>query len=138
MIVTIEEYFGQWMHGADASAVRIANAEHLIAQVNALAAIAIAAGVIFRSNPKTGTVISGKYYGGFRPQACPEGAPHSAHKEGLAIDLYDPAGEIDAWCENNINRLCDCGIYIEAPTSTQGWSHWTVRRPGSGNRVFLP
>lgn len=34
--------------------------------------------------------------------------------------------------------LEQCGIFIENPNKTIGWSHWTVRAPGSGNRVFMP
>lgn len=98
-------------------------------------------GVEFPDNPKTLTGVSGETLGGFRPQNCDQGAAHSSHKEGFAVDRYDPEGLIDKWCMANSEvggLLESCGIYIEHPDATHGWSHWTIRRPGSGNRVFRP
>ena len=92
----------------------------------------------YKINPKTKSQISGETLGGFRPQSSKVGAPKSSHKEGLAVDLYDPDGAIDSWCMVNFEKMAECGIYIEHPSKTIGWSHWTIKRPGSGNRVFFP
>ena len=137
-MITIEQYFGPWIDDPDATDERKANAAKLLAACSDLEAKAIADGVPFDTNQKTGTGVSGETYGGFRPQACPIGAVHSSHKEGLAVDRYDPEGEIDAWCMAHQDELAACGIYIEHPDYTRGWSHWTIRAPGSGHRVFIP
>lgn len=138
MTITIEQYFGPWAKHPDVTPRRRDNAARLIAAAAVLQAHAVADGVTFRTNPKTGSGVSGTQYGGFRPQSCAQGSSKSAHKEGLAIDLYDPIGEIDAWCLRNLDILELCGIYIEHPSETCGWSHWTIRAPGSGRRVFFP
>lgn len=138
MTMTVEQYFGPWIKHPDATPKRKDNAARLMLAVARLEAHAVADGVMFRINPKTGSGVSGKQYGGFRPQDCPEGAPGSSHKDALAVDRYDPIGEIDAWCLRNLDILELCGIYIEHPSETCGWSHWTIRAPKSGRRVFFP
>lgn len=138
MTMTVEQYFGPWIKHPDATPKRKDNAARLMLAVARLEAHAVADGVVFRINPKTGSGVSGKQYGGFRPQDCPEGAPGSSHKDALAVDRYDPIGEIDAWCLRNLDILELCGIYIEHPSETCGWSHWTIRAPKSGRRVFFP
>jgi hypothetical protein len=95
-------------------------------------------GVNFPVNPRTGSCVSGETYGGFRPQSCPIGSPKSSHKEGMAVDIYDPKGEIDNWCMENLNRLEECGLYLEHPSKTVHWCHVSTRAPGSGRRVFMP
>lgn len=128
-------------HGAspDLTTARLANiTDRLIPAVNLLEARMRAAGVVFPVNPATLTGVSGKTFGGFRPQACPQGAPKSNHKEGLAVDRFDPRGLIDAWCMANLGVLAACGIWIEHPDATAGWSHWQCVPPKSGRRVFLP
>ena len=140
-MITYQEYFGKWLGCEDATEERKSNAIKLLTACRQLELLATADGVRFPINPSTGSRISGTEYGGFRPQSCPIGAPHSAHKEALAVDLYDPNGSIDEWCLDNSGPgglLEQCGIYIENPNKTIGWSHWTVRAPGSGNRVFNP
>ena len=137
-LLTLDQYFGPWRNHPDATKLRRENAVRLLWSVDHLAAIAAADGVVFKPNPKTGSIVSGQQYGGFRPQSCCEGAQNSSHKEGLAVDLYDPIGIVDAWCMRNFDHLEACGIYIEHPTATVGWSHWTIRAPGSGRRAFYP
>jgi hypothetical protein len=137
-MITATEYFGKFHDHPDATNERKSNADTLLDACDALEALADADLVEFPDNPKTGSGVSGTQYGGFRPQDCPEGAPHSSHKEGLAVDRYDPNGRIDAWCMKNLDKLERCGIYIEHPDSTPGWSHWTIRAPASGHRVFFP
>ena len=122
----------------DVTEERKANAVRLLSCVDGLERLALADGVAFPVNAVTHSGVSGSEYGGFRPQSCTIGAPHSAHKEALAVDRYDPDGAIDEWCLANLDKLEECGIYIESPDSTHGWSHWTVRAPGSGHRIFIP
>lgn len=140
-MITEEQYFGRWAHHPDATPQRRMNAHSLLDACAKLQELALADGVVFPDNPLTESGISGNIYGGFRPQDCPQGSVHSSHKEGLGVDRYDPKGEIDAWCtqQSHANGALEkCGIYIEAPSATVGWSHWTIRAPGSGHRVFLP
>ncbi len=137
-MITVDQYFGKWKNCDDATEERRQNAILLLHACSAVEYFAIRDGVEFRDNPATGNNVSGKEFGGFRPQTCPQGAPHSSHKNGEGVDRYDPEDRIDAWCMKNIQVLADCGIYIEHPSATPGWSHWTIRAPKSGNRVFYP
>lgn len=140
-MITLDHYFGLWKDHKDATEERRQNAILLLHACAALQYFAERDGVEFLDNPHTGNNVSGKTYGGFRPQDCPQGAPASSHKQGQGVDRYDPEGLIDAWCMNNAEvggLLETCGIYIEHPEATPGWSHWTTRRPRSGNRVFRP
>ena len=137
-MITIEDYFGKWLGHPDQTPQRTQNAEDLIDACSDLEIFARADGINFLINPVTHTQISGEQYGGFRPQSCTIGAAHSAHKEGLAVDMYDPEGDIDKWCLDHLDRLGHCGIYLENPVNTSGWSHWTIRAPASGKRVFNP
>lgn len=137
-MITIEQYVGVHSDSPDWTKQRQENAEKLLEACANLEEEAVADGVEFPINPSTLSGVSGKTYGGFRPQNCPQGAPNSSHKEGMAVDRYDPKGEIDAWCMANQDRLEAHGIYIEDPSATIGWSHWTTRAPRSGRRVFYP
>lgn len=137
-MITLEEYFGKWIEHPDATDARKENARKLLTACTKLEALARIDCVQFRQNPTTHSQISGSQYGGFRPQEYALGAAHSAHKEGLAVDIYDPDGKIDAWCMANQEKLKQCGIYIEHPYATLSWSHWTIRPPASGNTVFYP
>ena len=137
-MISFEDYFGEWLNHKDATDERKVNAVRLLSCVDGLERLAVADGVAFPVNPVTGSGVSGRDYGGFRPQSCPVGTPHSAHKEALAVDRYDPDGAIDEWCLSNVDKLEQCGIYLEHPNSTKGWSHWTIRPPASGHTVFYP
>lgn len=137
-MISLADYIGPWGNSPDWTSARQANAEKLLAAVNVLMGLAESDGVRFPTNVLTHSQISGAKYGGFRPQDCPQGAPHSNHKEGLAVDLFDPNGEIDAYCMAHLDKLELCGIWIEAPDSTPHWSHWSCVPPHSGNRVFIP
>lgn len=137
-MITLEQYAGMWLTHADFDKSRKRNAARLLDACAKLEAYAAADGVQFPINNKTGSGVSGQHYGGFRPQSCEQGAPSSAHKMALAVDRFDPDGKIDKWCINNLHRLVECGIYIEHPSATPTWSHWTIRAPKSGNRVFYP
>ena len=140
-MISIKDYFGKYEGHADITPARYANAQRLVAKVNTLMAAMMADGVKFPDNPSTKCQVAGTGNGGFRPQDCPVGAPGSAHKMGLAVDLYDPEGEIDNWLNNNIEARGlyeDLGLYFEALSSTIGWSHWSLVAPKSGRRFFIP
>jgi hypothetical protein len=137
-MIAFLEYVGRWVKSPDLTPERITNAHRLLEACTSLENEMVAAGVEFPISPSTKSGVSGQTYGGFRPQSCPIGAPKSAHKEGLAVDRYDPKGDIDKWLLNNPSALERHGIYIEHPSATVGWSHWSIKAPGSGRRIFYP
>jgi len=135
-MITTTQYFGKW--GSDATPTILKAADNLLSKVNALIAHMVACGIEFKANPATNSLVSGHNYGGFRPQDCPEGAPKSAHKVGMAVDLYDPNGKIDAWLLANEKLLDHFGLWFEHPDDTKGWSHFSTRKPKSGKIFFHP
>jgi len=137
-MITLDQYVGPHSKSPSWTKAMKADAFKFLTICAGLYTEMVAAGVVFPINPKTGTCVSGSTFGGFRPPECPQGSPKSSHKEGTGVDWYDPSGVIDDWCISHIARLAHHGIYIEHPSKTQGWSHWTTRRPGSGNRAFYP
>lgn len=138
-MITVEDIIGPWDKSPDLTPERRANiTRHLIPAVWALQQLAKADGIDFPANPLTSTCVSGQRYGGFRPQACSQGAARSNHKEGLAVDVYDPHNAVDQWCFANLDKLERCGIWIEHPDATPHWSHWQCVPPHSGKRVFNP
>ena len=137
-MLTLTEYVGPHFDSDDWTPKRQENAEMLMEACAMLQTTMVAAGVRFPTNPATGSGISGQTFGGFRPQSCPQGAPDSAHKEGLAVDRYDPHGEIDAWLMKHEDVLAEHGIYIEHPDKTIHWSHWSIKPPRSGRHIFWP
>lgn len=140
-MISMQDYIGPWAKSPDWTPARQANAARLLTAVNSLIMVAMQERIALPVNPKTKSQVSGEQYGGFRPQSCPEGAPDSAHKEGLAVDIYDPSGAIDAWLQKSPaaqRKYEELGLYFEHPTKTPGWSHWGLRRPPSGKRFFYP
>jgi hypothetical protein len=137
-MLTIEQLFGKYGSTPDATPEYKANGAVLVRTVNVLMAYMINAGITFKINPLTGSVVSGESLGGFRPKSCPIGASHSAHKEGMAVDIYDPDGKIDSWLFAHEPLLAHFGLYFEHPTATPSWSHWSTRAPTSGHRFFYP
>ncbi len=137
-MITLNQYVGPHSASPDWTPERQQAATKLLAACCALEVEMARGGVSFPDNPATKSGVSGVTFGGFRPQNCTQGAPNSSHKEGLAVDRYDPRGEIDVWCMAHLDRLAHHGIYIEHPSATPGWSHWTTRAPKSGNRAFYP
>lgn len=135
-MISLSDYIGAHADSPDWTVERQANAATMLEDVNRLLAEAEAKGIDLEMNPQTKTLVSGVSYGGFRPQECPQGAPHSAHKEGLAVDIYDPHGALDRWVTDLI--LEKYGLYREHPADTNGWCHLTSRAPGSGKRSFHP
>ena len=137
-MITIAQYVGPHSASPDWTVARQTNAAVLLSACARLETIMLEDGIRFRDNPATGSGVSGETFGGFRPQDCPIGAPHSNHKEGRAVDRYDPDGAIDDWCLLHLADLVQCGIWLESPTATLHWSHWQCVPPGSGVRVFMP
>ena len=143
-MITLGDYFGRWVNHVDATPERRANAENLLAALATFEAALLLADIDLPTNPITKSCVSGASYGGFRPQICPVGADHSAHKDGLACDLYDPDGKVDQYIDTFTLRLGgnslleECGLYREAPASTPGWCHLSIKAPPSGKRTFQP
>lgn len=137
-MITLLQYVGPHSKSKDWNAARQANAAQLLVATNALMKAAETAGVMFLTNPRTNSQISGATFGGFRPQGTTIGAPNSHHKEGRGIDLYDPENKIDTWCMANLAALVKAGIWIEHPSATNTWSHWQSVAPSSGKRVYYP
>lgn len=137
-MITLEQYVGKLAKSLDWTPKRQANARRLLACCEKLETIMLADHIVFHDNPVTGNGVSGEQYGGFRPQSCTIGAPRSNHKEGLAVDRYDPDGKIDEWCLAHLEELEECGIWLESPEYTKHWSHWQCVSPKSGRRIFIP
>jgi hypothetical protein len=139
-MITLTQYFGHKADHPDATPERKANAEHLLEQVNALLDDARQRGIARHEDPDTGTYISGSRGGagdgGFRLQTSTTGSARSAHKEGLAVDVYDPDNALDDWITNPI--LSAYALYREAAEATPGWCHLQTRPPRSGARTFNP
>jgi hypothetical protein len=112
-----------------------ANADDLLRRVNTLFDLA---GWHLERNPETGSPVTS----GWRPPAVnarvPGAALRSKHLTGQAVDLFDPAGDVDDWCMAHQERLAAVGLWLEHPAATKGWCHLQSVAPKSGNRVFYP
>lgn len=137
-MITLDQYVGVHKTSPDWNDERKANAIKLLLRVNSLMGEMEVAGVKFPINPATKSQVSGQTFGGFRPQNCPQGAPNSSHKEGMAVDIYDPENAIDKWISENADRLEAYGIYIEHQDATRNWCHMSTRAPRSGKHIFYP
>jgi hypothetical protein len=140
---TIDEYVGVHKDSPDWDDEKKHNASLLIDACSKLKEKLDLEDIRFQINPRTGCIISGETYGGFRPKSCPIGAENSSHKQGKAVDIYDPHGDIDTFLLENPELLVECGIYIEHPAKTNGWSHWAIKTspedsPRSGHHIFFP
>jgi hypothetical protein len=62
----------------------------------------------------------------------------SKHLYGQAVDISDPTGALDTWCQNNVVLLEQVGLWLEHPDYTKGWTHFQIVPPKSGNRFFKP
>lgn len=130
-VITLAEYFGDKAH-TDEHAV---NAVELLRRVGTLLD---KYGRMPPFNPKRGDQISGNRGGdgGFRLPDSQTGVAKSSHKEGKAVDIYDPGNDLDSWITDSI--LTSVDLYREHPDSTAQWVHLTTRPPGSGKRTFFP
>lgn len=113
------------------------NAAETCKRVSALLVVAKSAGVTLDRKPNGSLVASG-----WRPPSVnastPNAAPRSKHMMGLACDVYDPDGDLDDWCLDNLSVLEETGLYLEHPSATKGWCHLQTKAPNSGKRVFYP
>ena len=62
----------------------------------------------------------------------------SSHLYGAAVDIADPKGELAKWLVANKSKLVECGLWMEDPASTCGWSHLQSYAPRSMSRIFKP
>lgn len=139
--ITLAEYFGWKITHADATPERIANATVMLAKVNALLLEAQEVGKIrmmvdFDTKCLISGSPSGQGDGGFRLQSSVTGALKSAHRQGFAIDIYDPAEVLDNWIGRNL--LIKHGLWRESPAHTKNWCHLQSIAPKSGTRSFNP
>lgn len=140
-MITVVDYFGDKIKHADCTEACLGNAHELLNRVNALLVRASQEGAYEDwIDPDTGTQISGSKGGygdgGFRLQSSSTGKPHSAHKQGMAVDVYDPHSSLDSWITDEILEEFD--LYRENPTFTRGWAHLSSKAPGSGRRTYNP
>lgn len=63
---------------------------------------------------------------------------NSAHLSGEACDFHDLDRALTNWIMASPQILVDCDLYMEDPSATPTWVHLSIRRPGSGNRIFRP
>lgn len=136
-MITVAEYFNNKRE--QASPTHIANANELLHCVNGLLnEYQQTTGKVLRLSPATNSLVSGNHNGdgGFRLFNSATGSAKSSHKQAMAVDVYDPLGEIDAWV--NDSMLVKYSLYREHPSATIHWCHLTTRPPGSGNRTFMP
>lgn len=143
-MITLVQYVGPHITSPDWTPARQAAAAKFLPAVNALLSEMEREGVKIPINPATGSQVSGKEFGGFRPQDCPQGAPDSSHKQGRGVDVFDPHNDLDKWLDQfegqdgHNSKLFEYGLYREAPNATLGWLHLTDRAPHSGRNTFIP
>lgn len=153
-MITIEHYFsggtpekfGAKLQHTDATEIRRGNADILLSAVNKLLARATEEGAYAAEiDPDTGCQVSGvrggSGDGGFRLQYSGTGASRSKHKEGCAVDVFDPTESLDNWLTDEI--LKEFGLFREHPSATRGWCHLQTTPPGSwltgsNKRTFYP
>lgn len=140
MAVTIEQY---WM-GRDKTYSELLtdevrhNVEMLLSRVNRLLALAVRGGVKLRVHELTSSHVSSGWRPGPVNAGVPGAAKKSRHQVGLAIDIYDPTGELDRWVFKNQTNLFDCKLWLEHPDATPNWCHLQAAPPKSGRLVFMP
>lgn len=137
-MITLKQYVGPHSGSRDWTVLRQEAAVELLRRVNALLLEAEVDGVAGAENSQTQSQVSGVTFGGFRPQNCPQGAPNSSHKEGRAVDIFDPKDRLDDWITAHPGALVRHNLYREAACATAGWLHLTTRAPASKSRSFLP
>lgn len=137
-MITAAQYFGAYAEHPDATAERRYHATALLDVVNDLLEVAAADGCDLPVNPNTKSVIAGTRNGGFRPQDSRVGAGNSKHKDGRAVDIYDPKRQFASWCLAHPEELKKRGIHMEDPRWTPTWVHLQDVPPGSGRLVYIP
>lgn len=137
-MITLEDYFGPYWDHPDKTEEVERNAVELLERCNRLYALAETDGCELPINPKTGTGVSGKTDGGFRPQNSTTGAPNSTHKTGEGVDRYDPKRRLAAWILANPEKLEECDLYTEDCRWTPTWVHLQSVPPKSKKMVYIP
>lgn len=147
-MITLEDYFGTYWDHPDKTEEVERNAVELLERCNRLYAMAAADGCELLINPKTGTGVSGKTEGGFRPGDSHTGATNSTHKTGQGVDRYDPNRRLAAWILANPEKLKECDLYMEDCRWTVtlnkdgsvrgGWVHLQYVPPRSKRRIYIP
>src|SRR3990167_9426134 len=132
-MITAYDYFKAYPEHPAITGEIHENACDLLERVLKLLSIAGTHGWEPTVNPNTGTWISGEMNGGWRPPECVIGAPRSTHKQGRGIDISDPYGKLDKWLMTvpGLNALVKCGLWIDHPGWTDGWSHLQSVLPGN-------
>jgi hypothetical protein len=140
-VITLADYYmgRDRTHGHLLGSDLRANAARTVEAANALLVLAKTGGVSLEASPRTGTIVSS----GWRPPdingATPGAALRSLHMQCLAVDLFDPDGDLDDWLLANADTvLRDLALWLEHPAATKGWAHVQLRPPRSGRRVFYP
>lgn len=136
-MITLQDYFNDKPQATDYNL----NALTLLYRVNnLLAAFVTDTGTILQNNPATGNQISGNKNGdgGFRLQTSTTGSSKSAHKQGMAVDIYDRGEHLDKWLDAKPDALIKYDLYREEPSATINWCHLGTRKPLSGKRTFKP
>ena len=135
-MIILKDYFNNKI--AEVTPAISLNGLDLLYKVNRLLADYVTKGNVLRVSPKTGCLISGNKDGdgGMRLQSSGTGSPNSAHKQGMAVDIYDPQNKLDDYLTDEILTKFD--LYREAPESTLGWCHLSTRKPPSSRRTFKP
>ena len=136
-MITLQDYFNDKPQSTDYNL----NALTLLYRVNnLLAAFVTDTGTILQNNPATGNQISGNKNGdgGFRLQTSTTGSSKSAHKQGMAVDIYDHGEHLDKWLDAKPDALIKYDLYREERASTPNWCHLGTRKPLSGRRTFKP
>jgi len=137
-MITLEDYFGPYWDHPDKTEEVERNALDLLRKCNALYCMAELDGCELPINPKTGTGVSGKTEGGFRPGDSHTGAPNSTHKDGQGVDRYDPERRLAAWILAHPEILKECDLWTEDFRWTPGWVHLQSIPPRSKKRVYIP
>ena len=145
-MITLDEYFGgrRETHGTECSPCIEDNAARTAPLVNDLLKRAESFGIVIPDSHIPGDYFGTQLTSGWRPpsiNACTAGAaPQSLHMTGEACDIFDPAGDLDAWLLTPEGQftLTDIGLWMEDPGHTLGWCHVQIRPPPSGRRVFVP
>lgn len=136
-MISLMQYVGIYANSKDLTPQRKANALILLERVNALIEH-MRNNVMFKINPCTETQVAGLTNGGFREQGTTVGKKFSAHKEGQAVDIYDPDNLIDKYIDAYPDLLVKFDLYREHASATNGWCHLSTRPPKSGRRTFYP
>lgn len=119
-------------HAAELTEEIRKNAETTVSRINSL---------LRRYRDATGDAMDRKWNSGWRPAAVnastPGAAKRSKHMTGQAGDVSDDES-LDTWCTTNDGKaaLIVCGLWMEHPSNTPGWTHFQTVPPKSGSLIF--